>query len=186
MYGLVNAAVEDFVCTNFGRDQWETIKARAGVTSQSFNRMESYPDELTYKLVEAACGVLGVTAEQALRGFGGHWVLYTGREGYGNLFDMAGRSLKEFLLNLDNLHTRVGQSFAKLKPPSFRFDILDDETLRMHYHPGGGRTGLCPMVDGLLEGLSKHFKQALTMEHDVCKVRGADHCEWLLTVSPHE
>lgn len=187
MYGLVNAAVEDFVCSSFGRERWETIKQKAGVTQEAFNRMDSYPDEITYRLVEAACGVLGVTAADALRGFGEHWVRYTGREGYGDLFDQAGRSLKDFLLNLDNLHTRVGQSFTKLRPPSFRFDVIDDETMRMHYHPGAPtRTGLCPMVEGLLTGLSKHFKQELTAEHVACQLKGADHCEWMLTVLDHE
>ena len=31
MYGLVNRAVEDLVCTNFGEETWEKIKEKAGV-----------------------------------------------------------------------------------------------------------------------------------------------------------
>jgi hypothetical protein len=182
MYGLVNAAVQEFVCTNFGQAKWAEIKAEAGVTIDEFGRMTQYPDETTYKLVGAASKILGVTPQDALRAFGEFWVLYTGKEGYGDLFDSAGGSLKDFLYNLDNMHTRVGASFQKLKPPSFRFDVVDDDTLRMHYQPGlSTRTGLCPMVEGLVTGLSRHFQTEVTLEHAACSANGADHCEWILT-----
>jgi hypothetical protein len=182
MYVLVNAAVQEFVSTNFGAAKWAAIKLEAGVTVDEFSRMQPYPDETTYKLVGAASKVLGVTPEDALRAFGEFWVLFTGKEGYGNLFDSAGGSFKDFLFNLDNMHTRVGASFPKLKPPSFRFDVIDDENLRMHYQPGlPTRQGLCPMVEGLIVGLSKHFQTEVSMEHSACSKSGADHCEWMLT-----
>jgi len=182
MYGLVNAAVQDFVISNFGADKWDKIKSKAAVNVASFNRMESYPDDLTYRLVGAASEVLGVSTEDALKGFGEFWVLYTGKAGYGEIFDSAGRTLREFLFNLDNLHTRVGASFPKLKPPSFRFEVIDEDVLRMHYHPGApNRVGLCAMVEGLLVGLAKHFKTNLVTEHSACQGKGADHCEWMLT-----
>jgi hypothetical protein len=183
MYGLVNAAVEEFVVSNFGRPKWDLIRQKAGVDAGSFNRMDQYPDEVTYNLVGAATEVLGVSAADALKGFGEFWVLFTGKEGYGGLFDQAGGNLKDFLFNLDNLHTRVGASFPKLKPPSFRFDTIDEETVVMHYHPGApNRVGLCPMVEGLLSGLSKRFRTELSMEHTVCREQGADHCQWRLTI----
>ena len=31
MYGMVNKAVEDMVCRNYGAPTWERIKAQAGV-----------------------------------------------------------------------------------------------------------------------------------------------------------
>jgi predicted hydrocarbon binding protein len=142
--------------------------------------MDSYPDELTYKLVGAASEVLGISADDALTAFGEFWVLYTGNAGYGDIMEMAGGNLRDFLFNLDNLHTRVGQSFTKLRPPSFRFDVIDDDVLRMHYLTE--RAGLCPMVIGLLNGLAKRFKSELAIEHDRCKRNGAEHCEFLLTL----
>ncbi len=187
MYGLVNAAIEEFVTANFGKDKWDAIKAEAGVEIASFGRMQHYPDELTYGLVGAASKVLGIAPEAALHAFGQFWVLYTGKAGYGDLFDSAGSTLRDFLFNLDNLHSRVGQHFAKLKPPSFRFDVIDDETLRMHYHPGlESRKGLCPMVEGLIEGLSRHFETDVSMEHSACAKNGADHCEWVMTIPPSD
>jgi hypothetical protein len=181
MYGLVNAAVQDLVCSNFGQDKWEQIKAKAGLDIESFTRMSQYPDELTFKLVGAASEVLSIPPDDVMKAFGEFWVLYTGREGYGHLFDIAGNNLREFLLRLDDLHTRVGQNFKELKPPSFTYDNVNERTLRMHYH--SDRAGLCPMVIGLLSGLGKRFKTELKIDHPVCNRLGAPHCEFLLTLA---
>jgi hypothetical protein len=181
MYGLVNQAVQELVVTNFGADKWEAIKRKAGVGVGAFERMETYPDDMTYKMVGAASEVLDLPPDAVMKAFGEFWVLYTGKHGYGHLFDIAGNSLRDFLFNLDNLHTRVGQSFPKLSPPSFRFDAVDEDTVRMHYHTN--RPGLCPMVVGLLNGLAKRFETELTVDHQICSRQGAPHCEFVLTLA---
>lgn len=178
MYGLVNLAVKELVTSNFGADKWEEVKRRAGFQQETFNRMEAYPDALTYQLVGAVSEVLGITPDQALRAFGEYWVLYTGQHGYGHLFTVAGSSLCDFLHNLDNLHSRVGQNFPQLVPPSFLCEDLDAHTVRMHYH--SERSGLCPMVIGLLTGLGKHFHTGIRIEHPVCARDQADHCEFVV------
>lgn len=184
MYGLVNAAVHDLVVSRFGEQTWEQIKARAGISVDTFSRMEQYADEVTYKMVAAASEVLGISSDDVMKAFGEHWVLYTGREGYGEMFDIAGSSLKDFLFNLDALHTRVGQNFTHLQPPSFRFDTINERTVRMHYL--SDRKGLCPFVIGLLNGLAARFQTHVEVEHAVCARDGADHCELLLTFASHD
>ena len=54
MYGLVNKAIEGLVRQQFGDDAWARIKERAGWTGAQFVSMDTYDDELTYKLVGAA------------------------------------------------------------------------------------------------------------------------------------
>lgn len=184
MYGLVNAAVHDLVVSRYGEPTWEQIKQKAGLSFETFSRMEQYPDEVTFRMVGAASEVLGISADDVMRAFGEHWVLYTGREGYGEMFDIAGRSLRDFLFNLDALHTRVGQNFTQLEPPSFRFDTLNERTVRMHYH--SSRAGLCPLVSGLITGLGARFATHVDVDHPVCSRRGAEHCEFLLTFASHD
>lgn len=183
MYGLVNMAVQELVCTKFGTEVWTQIKKKAGIDLESFSRMESYKDDVTYKLIGAASEVLAIPADQVIETFGEFWVLYTGKHGYGHLFTIAGGSLKDFLYNLDNLHTRVGQNFPKLIPPSFQFDEIegsDGKNLRMHYYTD--RKGLCPMIRGLVRGLGQLFNTQVAVEHPVCERNGAEHCEFLLTL----
>ncbi|MBD2301157.1 heme NO-binding domain-containing protein [Nostoc sp. FACHB-190] len=156
MYGLVNKAIQDMICECHGEDIWETIKYTAGLEDiDFFIGMDGYSDDVTYSLVEAACEVLSMPAQEILIAFGEYWVNYTAKEGYGELLDSAGSSLPQFIENLDNLHARVGLSFSQLSPPSFECEHTSEQSMNLHYQ--STRQGLAPMVIGLLHGLGKRF-----------------------------
>jgi predicted hydrocarbon binding protein len=182
MYGLLNAALREFVVSKHGSAVWDTVAQQAAVSVSQFNKMDPYPDELTYRLVGATAAVTGASGDEVLESFGEHWVKYTAEQGYGPLFDIAGDSLRDFLMSLDELHARIGRSFPKLVPPSFRFDPIDPHTLRMHYI--SQRKGLCPMIPGLLRGLSVRFKTPIRVQEDRCARRGAAHCEFVVNIQP--
>jgi hypothetical protein len=182
MYGLVNKALQDLVCSRFGEDSWETVKRNAGVDIDVFISMEAYPDDVTYKLVRAASEVVGLSAEEALRAFGEYWVSYTAQEGYGELLKLAGDTLPAFLQNLDNLHTRVGLMFPRLKPPSFWCTDIREDFLRLHYRPGlDSRAGLGPFVVGAVKALAIRFKTEIEINQTAHRSQGADHDEFSIT-----
>src|SRR5580700_10485269 len=108
MYGLVNQAIEDLVRSNHGDAVWTSVRERAGLDDGSFLSMSEYPDATTYSLVGAASEVLQLPPDAILEAFGEYWVLYTSKKGYGEMLEMAGTTLSEFLMNLDQLHTRLG------------------------------------------------------------------------------
>jgi len=188
MYGLVNQAIEDFVRRGYGDTAWNRIRVAAGVDLEMFVSMDSYPDELSYRLVGTASQVLGLGTSQILEAFGEHWVLYTAEAGYGEMLAMFGSDLRSFLFNLDNLHSHVGMTYPKLHPPSFEVeDMPGANGLLLHYH--STRAGLAPMVVGLLRGLGKRFSQEISVEqiafrddsnHDVFRV------DYLSAVAPPE
>lgn len=178
MYGLVNKAIEDLVCSRFGDEAWEAIRRKAGVDTEAFVSMDAYPDDVTYGLVSAASEVLGLSVPALLEAFGEYWVLYTGREGYGEMLKMAGDSLPAFLQNLDSLHARVGLVFPNLKPPSFQCTDISEDSLRLHYY--SDRAGLAPMVIGLVKGLGAMFKTEIDVTHASSRENGDDHDEFLV------
>lgn len=155
MYGLVNRGVEDMARSAGGQTLWDRIRASAGVEDEIFLAMKPYPDEITYRLVTAASAELGLPAEEILRRFGQHWIVYTAQEGYGPLLVMGGRDLPTFLRNLDAMHVRVAAEMPELAPPSFVVTEIDEHLLRVDYR--SHREGLAPMVAGLLEGLGELF-----------------------------
>ena len=163
MYGLVNKAVVDLVVSKFGQDTWNAIKKKAEVDIDVFVSMDGYPDEITYRLVGAASEVLKIPPEAVLEAFGEYWVLYTAAEGYGPMLDAAGKTLREFLENLDALHARVALTMPALKPPRFRLKPVDDKTMLLEYY--STRQGLAPMVVGLLKGLAIRFKEPIEISH---------------------
>ncbi|HAZ48340.1 MAG TPA: hypothetical protein DCZ55_28765 [Cyanobacteria bacterium UBA11371] len=54
MYGLVNKAIRGMVCDRFDEETWHKIKQKAECHVDTFVTMESYPDDLTHRLVKAS------------------------------------------------------------------------------------------------------------------------------------
>ena len=173
MYGLVNKAIQDLVVTRFGEDKWDAIRTKAGVDTEVFISNDGYPDEVTYQLVGAAVEVLGVPADQILIAFGEHWVLETAAKSYGPMMKAGGDSLRDFLVNLPNFHTRVAMIYPHLEPPRFECSDVTDDGLKLHYHTH--RPGLTSFVTGLIQGLGKYYDTACSSEVIERKDEGADH-----------
>ncbi|MBW4671910.1 MAG: heme NO-binding domain-containing protein [Cyanomargarita calcarea GSE-NOS-MK-12-04C] len=178
MYGLVNKAIQDMVCSRFGENIWKEIKQKAEVEADIFISMEGYPDDTTHKLVKAASVVLGLSSSEIMQAFGEFWVQYTAQEGYGEMMDMSGDTLPEFLENLDNLHARVGISFPKLKPPSFECTEMEEDSLSLHYR--STREGLTPMIIGLVKGLGTRFDTEVEITQTQSRDDGAEHDEFFV------
>lgn len=155
MYGLINKAVEDLVRTKFGSEAWHRIRTRAGLPDEPFISMEMYDDASTYALVGAASAELGAPAEGILEEFGHFWTVYSAAAGYGELLKAAGRTLPEFLRNLDQMHARIKISFPQLNPPSFA--VVHEENGRLTLRYFSNRPGLAPLVRGMLRGLGDRF-----------------------------
>ncbi|MBW4688660.1 MAG: heme NO-binding domain-containing protein [Komarekiella atlantica HA4396-MV6] len=183
MYGLVNKAIQDMVCSRFGEEIWKEIKQKAEVNVDVFLSMEGYPDNITHRLVKAASVVLGLSSTEIMQAFGEFWVQYTAQEGYGEMMDMSGDTLPEFLENLDNLHARVGVSFPKLKPPSFECTDMEDDSLNLHYR--SSREGLTPMILGLVKGLGTRFDTEVHVTQTQSRDEGAEHDEFLVLYKPN-
>jgi hypothetical protein len=182
MFGLVNKGLEDMVCSQYGEETWENIKSKAEIEIEAFISMDAYPDDITYRLVDAASAVMEIPATDILEAFGRYWILFTATEGYGSLMEMAGDNLPEFLQNLDNLHARVGLSFPNLQPPSFLCSNLEAESLKLHYY--SERPGLTPMVVGMLKGLGEKFDTDVDIQLTNSKAQGNDHEEVSIAHKP--
>jgi hypothetical protein len=182
MYGIINKAIEEHVVTTYGGDKWERVRCQAGLDIEVFVSNEAYPDEVSYKLVDAATDVLGISASEFLIGLGEHWVLKTGIDHYGPLLRSAGDNLKEFLLHLPQFHARVMLFYPKLQPPEFSCTDVGETSLRLHYF--SHRPGLTDFVVGLVQGLGKLFKTPAKAALVQSKAAGADHDIFEVTWAP--
>lgn len=172
MYGLVNRALQQLVKSQRGEQVWNEIRAKAGVGDEVFMRMDSYPDDITYRLVAAASEVLAMPADQMLRKFGHYWTRYTMDEGYGALLSDLGGSLHEALAALDAMHARVALLYPALKPPTFDVSSDDPSHIRLAYR--SQRSGLAPMVIGLIEGMGERYGVRVAVEQLQARDDGHD------------
>ncbi len=163
MYGMINRAIEDLVVATDGRETWDEILDKADINVGEFNDCESYDDALTFKLVAAASEVTGQSSDSILHAFGRHWILYTGREGWGAVFDSAGNNFIDFIRGLDAMHSRVQLAMPHLKMPSFSVIPTEiDGQFTIGYR--SDREGFSPMVVGLLTGLAEQFNERWDIE----------------------
>jgi hypothetical protein len=183
MYGLVNRAMQNLVTERFGESVWEEIRHAANVEVEIFSSNEQYADDVTYALVGAASRILAVPVPVLLEEFGKYWVTRTAVESYGSLMGSTGGSVKEFLLNLPNLHSHVKMIFPNLRPPTFVVTDVTEQSLLLHYHTF--RVGLRTFVVGLLHGLGQLYGTPVTVTSVAEKLADTGHdiflVEWQST-----
>jgi hypothetical protein len=161
MYGMVNKAVRGFVLKNFDKATWNRIHTKAGV-EEDFIAMQVYDDDVTYQLVAAAQDELGIDSSVILHGFGEYWVSDVATASYADLMRKTGVGFVDFVKNLDHLHERIKVTFPNYRPPSFRVKELGPKQIQVDYY--SHREGLLPFVEGLFQGLAKHYEETITIE----------------------
>lgn len=145
-----------------GDAAWARVCDAAGVPDQYFHSMDSYPDEVTSNLVDAASSELGLDRADVLERFGRYWILYTGAEGWGPILEAQGSTVAEVIGNLDNMHARIQTAMPDMNAPSFVVRGADNERIEFEYH--SIRDGFAPMVHGLLRGLTERMNEEWTIE----------------------
>jgi guanylate cyclase len=68
-----------------------------------------------------------------MEAFGAEFIDFMGSFGYERILRILGRSLRDFLNGLDNLHEYMRHSYPKLKPPSFFVEKEGLFGLILHY-----------------------------------------------------
>ena len=108
-----------------------------------------YEESITNQIIEAATEILGMIgfwitpyihvlcvgldADTILEMFGEQFLLWCKESGYAKTLKLLGRSLKDFLTNLDALHDHLSIIYTKMNAPSFRCSE-ENGTLLLHYY----------------------------------------------------
>lgn len=155
MYGMINNAIQDMIIEEYGDKVWDSIKNSAGLQTDGFVSMESYPDGVTYSLVSETCKATGADASDLLERIGEYWIVHTARAGYGEILELAGTNIVEFMSNINSMHSRLSNIMPGMLIPTFDIEEAASNSMIVRYH--SHRKGLEPMVKGLLQGLGKRF-----------------------------
>jgi hypothetical protein len=178
MYGIVNKALQEMVCAEYGSETWQKILLKAGMIEEVFLSNEPYPDSTTYSIVGATSTLTGLPAEQLLQKFGRYWVLETGRRSYGHLLKSGGENLQDFLINLPNFHAKIFLIYPNLQPPEFQCQPVGAHSIKVKYF--SHRAGLAPFVVGLLFGIGELFETTVTVKQTKTRAAANDFDEFLV------
>lgn len=125
MYGLLLKNLQDYVVNVYGQKKWDAIKDAFKITTDEFPPKDVFPEGQLIKMGKKAMTSLDVKDEEFYEGMGVYFVKLTQVLGFFKFIEHLGRELRDFFLNLDNLHEYLKFTFPRLKPPSF---FVQDET----------------------------------------------------------
>ena len=178
MYGLVLEILESFVLDHpqGGKDVWSVIKRKANCSvagDQAFLRRSCYSDDELFALVNAAARVLQKefkTEADLLLAFGKYMIRHHYLNGYNDLLEANGATLRQWLSNLNSLHDHVAKSFEgsnsnadgennnmSFQPPIYWCEDCEDVegSILLHYFTFRG-TLLVPMTVGIVQELARY------------------------------
>ena len=171
MQGLVFNLLRDVVERDHGADTWDDVLEAAG-SSGVHSSLGTYPDEELHALVEATADAVGIEDQDALR-----WI---GRRALPRLAaahpELFARhpSTRLFLLALNEvIHEEVRKLHPGAHPPTFGFELPDDDTLVLRYTSA---RQLCGLAEGFITGTAEHFGEAVRVHQSRCMLRGDEEC----------
>jgi len=97
----------------------------------NFIKYDNYSDAQSFALLDASCKVLNLSMDVLLEIYGGYFMEYVREEGYLNMLVMMGTSLRDWLNNVNDLHTHMKLSLLNAKFPDF-FCTDDEEEDGVH------------------------------------------------------
>jgi hypothetical protein len=157
MYGVVNKAIGQVIRRDNGESAWNAIRGRAGVETDGFISAYEYPDEITYRLVDAAAGVLGVTVDDILERLGHYWASQVAPEYYGPILEGGCRTALEYLQFLPELQVRLRMIFPQAQPAEFLCTDVTEDGLLLHYR-STGQGNVLPFIRGMVRGIGRMYR----------------------------
>jgi predicted hydrocarbon binding protein len=181
MKGIIFNLLEDFLKERLGEEKFEElIDGCALKTREPFVGPGSYPDEDLLAIVDRAVEVTGMAKAEALRAFGRFCIGKLALK-YPPLFDRHDNA-KAFLKTLDALHNiEVKKLYADAKPPEFIMEDPSPDRLTMRYL---SERRLCPLMEGLIEGVAEHYGAPIRFRQRTCMLEGGSSCEFELEFAP--
>lgn len=191
MYGLIHVVLKDLTVSLAGVAGWTEVLRAAQVLSpekeaQILDTTEQ-SDELSFRLIAAACSILGRDPDSLLHSFGRHFVLFALRSGSTSFLKSQGATLHAFLSNINSLHT-----YMERDHPDARFPFVDvtydptNDCINLSYL--SSRVGLKSIVVGIIQeignrlyGLDVAFEEqqvAEDLQQDAAKGRAV---AWRIT-----
>ena len=111
---------------------WKKVKEQANIEND-FVANETYPEGQLGKYGKTAMKILSMKDEEFYEGMGKYFVQLATDAGYGHLITSLGRGMRDFFMNMDNLHDYIKFTFPKMKAPSFFVESETPEQIILQY-----------------------------------------------------
>ena len=167
MHGLINRAIQSFVCATYGRACWLRATEVAKLGFSEFEAMLIYDRDLSMSVLDALCADLNRSQEDLLEDMGTYLVSHPNMEGLRRLLRFGGVSYVEFLHSLDDLSDRVRLAVSDLELPALELQEHSPAQYELLCHPG--LPGYSSVMVGILRAMADDYGALVILSHDGCK-----------------
>jgi len=172
MHGTIFVELQKYVVSKLGDQAWVTLKSEAGVSRDSHNALETYPDAEVGSLVAAASRVTGVPAEALLEDFGA-FIAPDLLEMYWGAVQPEWRTLDLLEHTEKAIHEVVRISQKGATPPYLNAQRTAANEVTITYTSA---RKLCAVAKGIVRGVATHYGEQFAIEEPTCMLRGDDAC----------
>ncbi len=172
MKGMVFNIFGDLVTDNFGWETWDQLIERTQPDSEAiYTSSDVYPDEELVAYVTELSKITGASGPELIRAFG-KYMMHRFQSIHPEF--MEGHSAKSFLASVhDVIHVEVKKLHPDSLLPTFEYEDPSSDELTMIYT---SERKLCPLAEGLIDGVAEVFEQPIAVDHTQCMHDGAENC----------
>jgi len=164
MHGLINKAIQSFVCETYGRKTWLRVTETAGLGFVDFEAMLIYDQNLSNKVLGVVCTELKRPREEFLEDLGTYLVSHPSTEGLRRLLRFGGASYVDFLHSLDDLADRARLAVSDLNLPDLELTAVSPSEFRLRCHTG--LPGYSSVLIGILRTMADDYGALVMLSHD--------------------
>lgn len=164
MHGLINRAIQSFVCQTYGSPRWKKITETANVGTSDFEAMLVYDDQQTVDLMATLVDELDRPQQDVLEDIGTFLVSHPQNEPLRRLLRFGGDNYVDFLHSLDDLPDRARLAVSDLQLPLLELDEESPSAYRLVCQPGLPGFGYVMM--GILRAMADDYGALVFLEHE--------------------
>ena len=163
MHGLINRAIQAFVCSTYGESRWRDVTESADLGFSDFEAMLIYTAEQSQSLLSAMERVLERPLPEMLEDMGTFLVANPQVEALRRLLRFGGVNYVEFLHSLDDLPDRARLAVADLHLPGL--ELIESAPGRFKLLCQSGLPGYASVMMGVLRAMADDYGDLVILEH---------------------
>ncbi len=163
MHGLINRAIQSFVCATYGEARWIEVMHDANLGFSEFEAMLVYTPEQSAKLLDSLQRVLERPLDEMLEDMGTFLVSNPEVEALRRLLRFGGVTYVEFLHSLDDLPDRARLAVSDLYLPGL--ELLDHGQGKFSLLCQTGLPGYGSVMMGVLRAMADDYGDLVLLEH---------------------
>ncbi len=164
IHGLINRAIQTFLCDTYGAATWRRIVQEAGLGFDSFEPMLTYKRAQTTAVMRAATRILDRSPESLLEDLGTALVSSSNTDPVRRLLRFGGVTYVDFLHSLEELHGRGRMAVPELNLPELLLDEAGSQIYRLTcttHMPGAAH-----VLMGLLRAMADDYGALVLLDYE--------------------